>query len=478
LDRADNLAQIAEAEKLVGRLDRELCAEAGAYDRTDGAAVLALHAYVEELLMTERQPTLRKIYQTISFECIAMIRPLALPETIAKNAPLFFDVAAEALKAQPNEVLQLCELHHQHGRAIEYIWPDQRKSPPESVLDRLIAYISRSDDVLTLATQYLLRVANSFREHFSRSSPGDDSRERALDRAVGLYFSRSLTWEKIDEASRQIGDHRDFEKCDQQWMQAQFLAFAVFEIGDQRKIIHEQLIGLYLALLQDYVAARRERKPVPISGETSPVVRSLREGLVRILDGSDSYDAKKRFREIPSCYLEERLAAQRKANDIKEAIETVADKDVPLDIAIRFCEKVYDENDPEKRDVFTHLFFCLNRSNTGDNRKLLQLLNSCAEKLDPVKIIENIPKTVPLAQLKEYLKLSSLARINKLRSLRIRNALMAATIEAKRVQLSCLQSGKVEEKNNLICVFCGKAITLHTWNAKLRSEGDGKHKRS
>jgi hypothetical protein len=134
-DKADNLSQIAEAEKLLSRLDRELCADSGPYDRTDEAAVLALHTYVEELLASERQPTLRKIYQTISFECIATIRPLALPETIAKNPPLFFDVAAEALKAQTNEFLQFCELHHKHKRVIEYIWPDQKKSPPESVLD-------------------------------------------------------------------------------------------------------------------------------------------------------------------------------------------------------------------------------------------------------------------------------------------------------------------------------------------------------
>jgi hypothetical protein len=452
-----------------------------------------LHGYVEELLASERQPTLRKIYQTISFECIATIRPLALPETIAKNAPLFFDVAAEALKAQTNEFLQLCELHHQHTRAIEYIWQDQRQIPAEGVLDRLISYISRSEDVLTLAHQYLLRVFNSFNTHFSNSpkSPGDDSRERALDRAVALYSSRSLTPRDVDRASDQIATHPDFDKGAQQWMQAQFLAFAVFELGDQRKVIHEQLIGLYLALLQEYVATRRDRKPVPISGETSPVVRSLRDGLVRVLDSSEVYDAKRRFREIPSCYLEERLAAQRKANDINEAIETVADRDVPLDIAIRFCEKVYDENDPEKRDVFTRLFFSINRNSAGDNRRLLQLLNSCAEKLDPVQIVENIPKTVPLAQLKEYLKLSSLARINKLRSLRIRNALMAATIQAKRVQLRYLQSGRVEVKDNLICVFCGKPIGDSVFyvqhdncvahmacnaNAKRKAEGEAKHK--
>jgi hypothetical protein len=242
-------------------------------------------------------------------------------------------------------------------------------------------------------------------------------------------------------------------------MQAQFLAFAVFELTDLRKVIHEQLITLYLGLLPEYVAARRDRKPVPISGETSPVVRELREGLVRILDESDVYDAKKRFRDIPTCYLEERLAAQRKAHDIKEAIWAVADKDVPLDIAIRFCEKVYDdESVPEHAEVFTQLFFALGKHNTNDNRKLLQLLNTCADKLDPVRVVENIPKTVPLAQLKEYLKLSSLARINKLRSLRIRNALLAATIQAKKVQLRYLQSGRVEVKDNLICVFCGKPI--------------------
>jgi hypothetical protein len=130
---------------------------------------------------------------------------LALPDTIARNPPLFFEVAADALKAQAAKeaFLQLCELHHQHQRAIEYIWPDQRSAPAESVLERLISYISRSKDVLTLAAQYLLRVFNSFRDHFQKSS-GNDSKERALDRAVALYFSRARSPDEVDRANDQI----------------------------------------------------------------------------------------------------------------------------------------------------------------------------------------------------------------------------------------------------------------------------------
>jgi hypothetical protein len=85
-------------------------------------------------------------------------------------------------------------------------------------------------------------------------------------------------------------------------------------------------------------------------------------------------------------------------------------------------------------------------------------LNSRLDRLDPVRTVKNIPKTILLAQLKDYFRSSSLGRINKLRSLKIRNALMAVTIEAKRVQLRYLQNGRVEIKDNLICVFCGKQI--------------------
>ena len=96
--------------------------------------------------------------------------------------------------------------------------------------------------------------------------------------------------------------------------------------------------------------------------------------------------------------------------------------------------------------------------NTNDNVNLKLLLNERAERLDPVRVVENIPKDIPLAELKDYLKLSSLERINRLRSLKIKNALLAKTVEAKKQQLRYLQSGKVEVKDNLKCVVCGKPI--------------------
>jgi hypothetical protein len=300
----------------------------------------------------------------------------------------------------------------------------------------------------------LTPVFNAYRFY-----PADDSQEEAaLDFAVQLYFSEKLKGPSVDNACQQIATHSGFTDQQRQRMQIMFLDFAIFVLKDDRPATHDRLIKLYLELLKEFTKFREGRKPTPIAQE-KPSIRVIREKFVRLLDESDSYQPQSILRAIPLPFLEERLAVQRKADDIKEAIKAVAPPEVPLQIAIAFCDKVWVEDDNEKSDVYNQLFFFVRTNHTSsDNSRLLGLLNSRAERLDPIKTVENIPKTIPLAQLKDYLRASSLGRINKLRSLKIRNALMAATIEAKRVQLRYLQSGRVEVKDNLICVFCGKQI--------------------
>jgi hypothetical protein len=113
------------------------------------------------------------------------------------------------------------------------------------------------------------------------------------------------------------------------------------KVGDMSKPIYE-LTELDLALLNEHVSDRRERKPVPVSGETTPAVRSLRERFVRI---REAVEVPRNFHLLSRG----KTRSTNKGSEINEAIETAADKDVPLDIAIRFREKGYDENDREKR---------------------------------------------------------------------------------------------------------------------------------
>jgi hypothetical protein len=457
-DAMDLQAAIRDAEALRGELDQLVLTDPSmGYTGNDCHAINALNGYVDELLREVKQSTLRKIYFTIRFECIANNKQLELPAEIAKNNPIFFEVAAEALKtSNTNEAfLLLCELHHEHTHATQFIWPDRNTAPPVETLRRLIRYVSNSVDVITLAPQWLTPVFNTFKSYPAASDSQD---EAALDFAVQLYFSEKLKGPGVDNACQQIATHSGFTDQQRQRMQIMFLDFAIFVLKDDRPAIHTGLIALYLELLKEFAKYREGRKPTAIAQE-KPGIRVIREKFVHLLDESDCYQPKATFRSIPPPFLEERLSAQRKANDIKEAIETVAAPEVPLPIAIAFCDIVWAEDDPGKSDVYNQLFFFLGINQGGsDNSRLLGLLNSRAERLDPVRIVENIPKTIPFAQLKDYLRASLLGRINKLRSLKIRNALMAATIEAKRVQLRYLQSGRVEVKDNLICVFCGKQI--------------------
>ena len=58
----------------------------------------------------------------------------------------------------------------------------------------------------------------------------------------------------------------------------------------------------------------------------------------------------------------------------------------------------------------------------------------------------------------EFMKAATSHRINCLRVLKLRNALLEKTIQVKKMQLQELEKGKVVVTKGLKCIFCGKKI--------------------
>jgi len=73
------------------------------------------------------------------------------------------------------------------------------------------------------------------------------------------------------------------------------------------------------------------------------------------------------------------------------------------------------------------------------------LLKERTERMSPVSVVWSVPKAIPPADQRQYVSVSSLSAVNRLR---IRNALLPMTVEAKRRQMRSLASGEVRVRDN------------------------------
>ena len=417
-------------------------------------ADVELSELLKESLRTEKQPTRIKIYNTILVECYAgaaMLPPLE--KFLESEPPLFFDVAAKALSTKYEEAfLHLCSQHHKHDAALKYL---RDLANQDHNYDRFIAYIRESSDCIQLATNEFMKLFETFT---AKGSTMDT--DAAAEKAVQVFLSKNLKLEDVEYIMNVIEklDLKDIRSpITKDVMEIKILEFAVNELKIKRMVIHKKLIDLYLDVLRQKNGGLREMsKYTRIEEETDPFVKKTRLGLLHLLDTSESYTPSEVCQMIDNWLLEEKLAAMRKANMISKCIDECLKPKVDFQVALDFCDKVYRRDDVTRSGVYDELFTKLMQQKS-DLDKIKRLLNERAVLLDPEKIVENIPD-MPLFELKEYLSRSSLERINRLRSLKIRNALLAMTIETKKRQRRYLQSGRVEVKENLKCVVCGKPI--------------------
>jgi hypothetical protein len=317
--------------------------------------------------------------------------------------------------------------------------------------DQLIHYVCNSADCTKLAPEHCFELFQAL-----KNPPMSLDEQSAASKAVRVFFSPSLAYDEARRFAEVIEKVHYVAEPVRLRMLISFLDFAVFDRRLDEYLLHTKLIATYLEALKPETTGKGGQRYVAISKENAQL-QSLRAGLVRVLDESDCYDPHRILGEIPVCLWEERVAAYRRAGNYDACLDIVAHADVDLSIALAFCDKVYVADDPAKNSIYTRLFFALQRQAPNQD-KIRDLLNSRAERLDPVQIVENIPKEFQLQELTDFLSSSSLARINRYRALRIRNALLEATIEAKKVQRGSLQGGKVEVNENLICAFCGRQI--------------------
>ncbi|KAK8870715.1 Vam6/Vps39-like protein [Tritrichomonas musculus] len=430
----------------------------------------ALRNYVEGLISYEQDPTRLKIYNTILCKIYiksSMILPMQ--SLIENKNPVFFSILFTELKkiTATQVILSLCEQYHQHEIAIN-------TAKEDNSYDLLISYVSNSSDCLTLAPGLLKEVFLFYCEDKDKKKMPPAA---AAKKAAGLFFSHDLyktpedvenVLKIIDSIDLNIGSNPRNYKDD---VKEAFLNFVVFTLHSESRVVNSQLCDLYINKLLNLIDPSMRTKYIDITQEKEEM-KQPREALLKLLMESDYYEPSDVVQKLPDIYLEEKIAAYLKINtkgSLEKCIDLVVVPNVDIEIAVtKFCDIAYDKDDIDRSDIYNLLFNALNQEynknkNSPDLRnrymkRIKYLLNERAKFLNPDQVIENIPKDIPIIELKDFFDNSSTPRINRLRQLKLQNALIEETIKQKQTQIQYLKAGKVVVTRGLKCIVCGKSI--------------------
>ena len=433
----------------------------------ESSAYQLLIDYIEDLVKVEIQPTAIKIYNTILAETYHLKGAAeSLRRFIQDGHPLFFDIVSSALQKKnksTESLLLLCEQYKAHDIALNIAKEDS--------IESFIRYVSCSQDCIKLAPYNIKYVFDWYKKmHYSESE--------CARKAAELFFSKNLvTAVDNSQYSDDYYDKTDIDKiCDiidcskdigrtQSFMKMAFLEYVVKSLKVNSPNIHAQLVNLYIENLRSNFKFREGRKYIEIDEESDPEVKKVRKSLLNFLKISDYYEPQDVIQKLPESFLEEKLAALLKINtreSIQKCIELVVSRQVDFNVALHFCEEAYDKNDEDRCNVYNDLFFRVRQTYTNDNNMLIkcisELLNQKAEFLNPLNIVENIPKDIPIQDLRNFFLYSTVPRINNIRGLRLKNALLEATVREKEKHINLLKSGKVVVSKSLKCIVCGKPI--------------------
>ena len=279
-------------------------------------------------------------------------------------------------------------------------------------------------------------------------------------------------------------------------MQVRFLIFAIYRCKVSIQLAHWNLIKLYLKLISLYVPKPEVRNstnnittpvtPNQSSPQLSPVssspiskayvrisdekmpLREYRSKLLEILERSNLYrtqEALDAIKEVNNNLIEERITILKKASPpkIQEAVHLISRPSFPFEISVRFCDEVFKNNiDKNVYNKLYEIYFQRRRAAKGPTEKLdasmKKLLNLRATRMQLDDVVKKIPKSFKVCDMSEFMKAATTHRINCLRLLKLRNALLEKTIQMKQMQIKKLHSGKVVVTSGLKCVICGKRI--------------------
>jgi Vam6/Vps39-like protein vacuolar protein sorting-associated protein 39 len=168
---------------------------------------------------------------------------------------------------------------------------------------------------------------------------------------------------------------------------------------------------------------------------------------------------------------EERAILLSRVNSHSQALEIYVYRLKKLNLAEKYCEDHYNENDDQSKDVFLTLLDMIlnppsstqqssNDSEFRENslRDSIRILEKYSDKIDPLKVLELLPNHIPLKSLNSYYSLVFRNQNQKRREIQIlKNLTKIENLQIKEENVK-ETSKYVLIKPNKICPICHKNI--------------------
>lgn len=202
--------------------------------------------------------------------------------------------------------------------------------------------------------------------------------------------------------------------------------------------------------------------------EQTDVSRRL---LLEFLEKSQHYVAESVLAQFPNeGFLEERAVILGRLGRHDESLAIYVRVLGDIDKALKYCEKVYDSNNPKSKGVYVYLIkqildpdSCLPSNSilspktaTPDVELALKIMEEHATRLDPLEILNSLPENVPIGRIQSFL----LKALQKSISERRRAQLLKGLLYAEHLQCQelrfRLQAQKVLITELNVCPVCKK----------------------
>ena len=243
-----------------------------------------------------------------------------------------------------------------------------------------------------------------------------------------------------------------------------YLEWLIHERHEKNADFHNELILEYLSkVLEIKKRAPQATDSRVRAGEERGRLGDIRKLLVEFLESSTCYTAEKLLPTfLCNDLYEERAILLSRLRQHKEALNTHVHHLGDLHLAEEYCDKFYDEDSNDCKDVYLHLLTVYLQP--PENKKpmldaALQLLNKHFDKINAAKALNLLPSDIPIYEMFEYFE----AVLRHLSEKKRNNQVISQLLRSENLQV---REDKIHETSPPIkidedtdCPVCGRSIT-------------------
>ena len=238
------------------------------------------------------------------------------------------------------------------------------------------------------------------------------------------------------------------------------------EQGEEDPKFHNELAMEYLNKVVDMKkrAPDSNHPTGPVrAGSESGILGEVRRFLVEFLEQSQHYTPERLLPMfIPHELYEERAILLSRLHEHKEALNTYVHHLKDNRLAEEYCDKFYDDDSPECRDVYLHLLTVYLQPPKDQEPMLdsaLCLLSKHFDKINAGKSLNLLPSHIPLHKMYDYFEAVLRYLAEKKRNCQVEAQLLRTENLQVKEDLIHATSVPIKINEDTDCPVCGRSIT-------------------